>query len=185
MRLEPRPPVEVTRAWPNRASVASRKYSPRWTRPTAISGSQEQEATASRSRCHLKNSHCKTRLADRSCRPRTARSGRRHPVSRPSGRPRIVVLGVNRKYGSWDRITVRDGQAVSSRPPPGSSRRSPGPGARAEAPGHIAPRKLDRGKSAFLAEKATEVSAGWERNWERILLAPALGGSRPLAWAMY
>ena len=35
-------------------------------------------------------------------------------------------------------------------PPPGSSRRSPGPGARAEAPSHIAPRKLDRGKPAFL-----------------------------------
>ena len=26
-----------------------------------------------------------------------------------------------------------------------------------EAPGHIAPRKLDRGKPAFLADKATEV----------------------------
>src|SRR6516165_4528481 len=93
---------------------------------------------------------------------------------------RSIVLGVNRKYGSWDRITVRDGQAVSPRPPPGSSRRSPGPGARAEASGHIAPRKLDRGKPAFLAGKATEVLAGWERIGERILLAPALGGSRPL-----
>ena len=57
-------------------------------------------------------------------------------------------------------------------------------GRQSEAPGHIAPRKLDRGKPAFLADKATEVLVGWERIWERILLAPALGGSRPLTWAL-
>jgi len=62
--------------------------------------------------------------------------------------------------------------------------------ARAEAPGHIAPRKRAAGgatvagKPAFLADKAAEVSVGWERIWERVLLASALGRSRPLARAL-
>ena len=106
------------------------------------------------------------------------------PPQITSGERAHTRQGVNRKYGSWDRITVRDGQAVSPRPPTRLVVQESRTRRQSEAPGHIAPRKLDRGKPAFLADKATEVLVGWERIWERILLAPALGGSRPLAWAL-
>jgi len=72
---------------------------------------------------------------------------------------------------------------MDRRSPPGPTRlaaQESRTGAGAEAPDHIVPRKLDRSKPAFLADKAAEVSVGWERIWERILLAPALGCSRPL-----
>ena len=72
----------------------------------------------------------------------------------------LSVLGVNQKYGSWDRITVRDGTGGLPQSPTRLVMQESRTGRQSEAPGHIAPRKLDRGKPAFLADKATEVSVG-------------------------